>query len=98
MKQQILKFRIQLIDKMSKYIRFCIKNSATNQHIEQVPVINNDSALEEELQEKNKFLVEIGQKINNIFPFLSLFYLDLYKGKNRVPFKGKKLCFLFSVK
>lgn len=69
LREQIIESRSKIIERLIEYIPFYIKQWAIGNSINEFtnnPTIDSNSELEEKLKEKEKFLEEVGLRINKI--------------------------------
>ena len=69
LREQIIESRSNLIEQLLEFIPFYIKQWVIGHSIKEFtnsPVLDSKSELEERLNEKNKFLEEVGIRINKI--------------------------------
>lgn len=66
LREQIVDFRLNVVQKIVKLFSFYNKQLTTNTSLEEYISSPNSSQLKQELEEKNKFLEEIGSRVNNI--------------------------------
>ena len=67
LKEKIISSRVRILDELKDLFPFYMNQTNKKQGIEEFVENNQNSDLIEELKEKNEFLSDIGNKINNIY-------------------------------
>lgn len=67
LRKQIIELRVKLIEDLIEFFPFYLKQSLTENKLNNYTDSNESSSLSEKLQEKNNLLEEVGLRINSIY-------------------------------
>ncbi|MFX0104429.1 MAG: hypothetical protein ACFE75_02930 [Candidatus Hodarchaeota archaeon] len=71
LRQQIIELRVRLLDNLLKFFPFYLKQAITEKSLRDFTQdTNNMAQLEQELEERNELLEEVGTRINRVFETL----------------------------
>jgi len=66
LRKYIIESRVKMIEKLLKFFPFYLKQATIEKSLEEFGQPHTNIKLEQELQEKDKFLEEVGFKVNKI--------------------------------